>query len=226
MSGRSSRLGSTLALVALVAACGTKGDAPAKKRVKGKPERVQVLAKFMVDNVPRPGVVPECKDEDFLGGYPITQLSLLLLGKALFDKEHPERQTWMNPPELEAPSVAVLLDDKASSEDKAYAAGEFVNAPFFVVYRVENADAPLALGVKELKIGTVSTKIIKYGKDTIPICAKAFSYQNSKEKSDWAIEKSDKALVDPAIAQAMRDDLTARWIELAPKVKAAPPTKK
>ncbi|MCX5742535.1 MAG: hypothetical protein NT062_08570 [Proteobacteria bacterium] len=209
-----------MALVA-IPSCGSKRDD--KPRVKGNVARVEVLAKFMIDNVPRPGVAPDCKDEDYVGGYPLTHLTLLKLGKGLY-KEDAEHADWINPAQLDAPSARVLLDPKASADDKAYAAGEFTNAKFFVVYRVENADAPMALGVKDPKISTISTKIIKYGnrdqpgKETIPVCARAFSFQNTKEKSDWAIEKSDKALIDPVVAAAMRDDLTARWLELAPKV--------
>ena len=218
MQGRSSPRRSLALLACALGACSAKKH----DGVKGHVERVKVLASFMVENVPRPGVVGECKPGDFVGGYPMTHLSLLKLGGKTWEKERPEYADWINPAELDAPSARVLLDPAASREDQEYAAGDFIGAKFYVVYRVENVDAPVALGVKDLKMSTVGTHITKYGKDTIPVCSTVFHFQSSPEKSDWAIVHSDKAKIDPAVAQAVKDDLVARYLSLAPRVTAKP----
>ena len=58
MSARSSLAsGALLSLVGVATACGSKD--PNAGRVKGDVARVKVLAAYMVDNVPRPGVVPD-----------------------------------------------------------------------------------------------------------------------------------------------------------------------
>lgn len=217
MSGRSSpRSALALALVC-VAACGSRSARP-----KGSVERVRTLAAYMVDNSPRPGVVGECKPGELLGGYPMTHLTLLKLGKKTWQAERPEYADWINPPELDAPSARVLLaGTPGDALDEA--AGEFQAAKFYVVYRVENVDAPLALGVKDPKPSTVGTHITKYGKDTIPVCSTVFHFQSSKRTTDWAIAHSDRAVIDPRVAQAMREDLTAQFQLLAPRVFATAP---
>ena len=224
MSARSSRRSALLGAIVVViglGACGTH-DPNAGKR-KGDVARVKVLGAYMVDNVPRPGAAPECKPGDYVGGYPLTHLTLLKLGGKTWNADKPEYADWVNPIALDAPSARVLLDAKASAEDKATAAGEFQAATFYVVYRADNVDAPLALGVKEPKMSTIVTRVVKYGTNAVPICASVFQFQSSPDKGQWAIDHSDKPIVPPEVAKAVREDLTARYLELAPRVTAVAP---
>ena len=75
----------------------------------------------------------------------------------------------------------------------------------------------MALGVKELKIGTIHTRVIRYEKNGTPGCVLVFNFQNDRAVSDKAIEMSDKAEIDPAVAKVLRDDLVAQYIKLAPR---------
>jgi hypothetical protein len=218
MSARSSRRSVLVGAVVALAACG-KHDPNAGKK-KGDLARVKVLGAYMVDNVPRPGAAPECGPGDYVGGYPMTHLTLLKIGGKTWKADKPEYTDWINPAGLDAPSARVLIDDKASADEKAYAAAEFQAAKFYVVYRVDNLDAPIALGVKDIKMSTVAARVVKYGANTIPICTSVFLFQNSQDKYEWASAHSDKPLIPPEVSAAVRDDLTARYLELAPSVKA------
>ena len=40
-------------------------------------------------------------------------------------------------------------------------------------------------------------------------------------KSDWAVAHSDHVMIDPEVAQAMRDDLAAQYVKLVPRGVAA-----
>ena len=42
------------------------------------------------------------------------------------------------------------------------------------------------------------------------------TFQNSQEKSDWAILKSNLPVIDPKVAEALRDDLRAQLLRHVP----------
>ncbi|HEY5945874.1 MAG TPA: hypothetical protein VIV40_10310 [Kofleriaceae bacterium] len=211
MSGRSSRR-ELVVLVAALAACGKSGG-------KGKPELdpavVSKLAAKMAHEVPTPAAVRECTTADFDGGMPLTFRSLMLVG-GLKLPDRPEESEWINPPELDAPAVRTLLANKDKTAVRQ-AAAEMMAAPFWIAYRVDYVNAPMALGVKELKIGTIGTRVIRYEKTGLPACVMVFNFQNDQKISDDAIEVSDKANIDPAVAKILRDDLTQQWIKQAPR---------
>jgi hypothetical protein len=209
MSGRSSRR-DLIAVLVLAAACGKHVRKP-----EVDPARVKTHAHQVANNLPAPAAVPQCKDADLAGGATMTFRTVLeLAGDPI--EQGPEHADWINPPALDAPAARVLLDPAAADTAKRQAAAELEAAPFWLVYHVDLVDAPLALGVKELKIGTVGTTVLRFDRTAHPTCMMAFYFQNSKEKSDWGIEKSDRAAVDPAVAQALRDDLSAQFVKLAP----------
>lgn len=224
MSGRSSRHERlACAVVALaIAACGKA----APKKPEADPAEVTALAARMAREVPTPAAVRECTPDDLTGGAPMTFRTLMQLGGQPLASDKPEEAEWINPPALDANAARTLLDPAATKTAQRQAAAALLAAPFWVVYKVDLVNAPMALGVRELKIGTVGTRVIRYEKTGLPSCVLVFFFQNDKAVSDLAIEKSDKPQMDPEIARALREDLTAQWIEQAPRGAPAPPAKK
>ncbi len=206
-----------LALAALLVACGKSN------KVDGDPAVVAALATKIIQNAPNAGGVRVCKPEDLgPGGFALTQLSALKLAKMPIPKDS-EHAEWINPPDLEAPAVRTLLDPSADPEAQRAAAGEMLAAPYLVDYRVDNVDAPMALGVKEPKRSTVGTRLIRYEQTGKPTCIQLFFFQTTKKVSDWAIDKSDMATIDPKVAKVLRDDLAAVYLKKAPRPGDPPP---
>lgn len=202
-------------LLSALLAC--KGD----PKPTADPAKVRALAATMIHNTPAMAAVPVCKDSDFLAGsVTITSRSLELLAQEPVPKD-PEHADWINPVELESPAVHTIIDGKPEAGE---AAAELLAAKTWFVYRIEMVNAPIALAVKELKIGTVGTRLIMYDKTGMPTCARPFYFQNDQAKSDWAIKNSDHTVVPPEIVEAMRDDLHAQFLKLAPR--PAPATDK
>jgi hypothetical protein len=152
----------------------------------------------------------------------MTYLTLARLAQLPIPKD-PEHADWINPPDLDSPAARALLDANGESDARGEAAGELLAHPLWIVYRVDMVNAPIALGIKELKIGTVGTRIIRYDQTGHPTCVRTFYFQNDKAKSDWAIQESDKTLIDPAVAKAMRDDLAEQFVKLVPRGSAPTP---
>jgi hypothetical protein len=212
MSARSSRHDLlVIGLAATVGACGTH----APPLPEADPALVTALAGQLADNVPMPGGAPQCKDADLARGVPMTYRTLLALaGRKIVDD--PEHAAWINTPQLDAPAARALVDPAATETAKRQAAATLVSAPSWTVYRIDNVNAPIALAVKELKIGTVGARVIGYDRSRRPSCVTVFYFQNDKAKSDWALAQSDRALIDPAVAQAMKDDLVVQLLAHAP----------
>jgi hypothetical protein len=198
--------------LAAATACGKS----ARAKPEANPDDVKAFASKAAHQIPTPAAVRDCTPADFTGGAPLTFRALLsLAGEKLSDA--PEESAWINPPELDAPSVRTLLDAAATPTAKRQAAAALLAAPFYVVYKVDLVNAPMALGVKELKIGTVATRIVRFEKSGAPSCALVWNFQNDQAVSDAAIDKSDKPAIDPAIAKILQEDLTAQLIKLAPR---------
>jgi predicted small lipoprotein YifL len=223
MSERSSRRELlVVAVVAALCACGKKGP----KKPEADPAAVGKLAAKMLRELPTPAAVRDCTDADLAGGITVTGRSLTLLsGEKLASR--PEDEAWINPPELDSPAVRALVDTKDKTSARQ-AAAEILAAPFLVMYKIDLVNAPMALGVKELKRGTVSTRVIRYevrgDKSGLPACVLVFHFQNDQKISDDAIAVSEKAAIDPAVAKILKDDLTAQWIKQAPRGKPAAAT--
>ena len=205
----------------LLVACGKHASAPPKPT--GDPAKVREIAKQMVEHLPDLAAVPDCKGADL--GAPVTMsyLTLERIGGVTVQKD-PEHADWINPAALDTPAARDLAESepKTAPED----AGELLAAKSWMVYRVDMVNAPIALGIKELKIGTVGTRIVRYdAKTTLPTCAHVFFFQNDKAKSDWAIAQSDKVIIDPKVAQAMKDDLAEQYLKLLPRAPAPAPAK-
>jgi hypothetical protein len=215
MSGRSSRR--DLAAVAALATVTLGCSKSAPNKPEADPATVKALAATMASEVPTPAAVRDCAPADLDGGATLTFRTLMVLGDKKIDPMRPEEAEWINPPALDAPAARTLLDPSASATAARQAAAELLAVPHWIVYKVDNVNAPMALGVKELKIGTVGTRVIRYELTGHPSCVLVFFFQNDKAVSDQAIEQSDRAVIDPAIAERLRKDLAAQWVEQAPR---------
>ena len=146
----------------------------------------------------------------------MTWRTLVQLGKGKI-AQRPEDSDWINPTQLDAPAARTLLEPKDKKLARQ-AAAELLAAPFWIVYKVDYLNAPMALGVKELKRGVIGTRVIRYEKNTaLPSCVLVFNFANDQKISDDAIEVSDKAEIDPAVAKILRDDLVHQYITQAPR---------
>lgn len=195
----------------MLAACGHKQPAPLPE---ADPAKVTTLAKALVENSPAPAGVKACTPADIAADAPLTQRSVLLLAQEPLSTE-PTRADWVNPTELDHPAVATLLDPKADRVAQRQAAAQLLAAKGYVVYRVDMVNAPMALEVKELKRGALGMRAIGYDRKGNPTCASVFVVQNDKATAEWAMDKSDRARIDPAIAKALRDDLRAQLLKKA-----------
>ena len=212
MSARSSAR--SLLVLAGVAAC--------KHPPEEDPAKFLVIADRMYHNVPTPAAVRDCKPEELIGAS-MTRRSLLLVDGRPLDPTA-EHADWINPTELDSPAIRVLLDANADTTAKRRATAELLAAPAYLVYRLDVVAAPIALGVKDLKIGTIGGRLFRYDTTGKPVCVVLFTFQDDKAKSDWAIEKSASAgVIDPAVAKAMREDLYEQYLRNAPRAPGSVP---
>lgn len=209
MSARSS-LHSALAALAVLAACSSKPKAP-----EADPAKITAIAQQMAKTFPGPGM-KECDGKDVVGGATMTARTFFALSGSHFDHAKPEYQDYVNPPELDSPAARTLIDPKASETQKRQAAAELLAAPFYLVYHVDLVNAPMALEVKELKRGTVGARAVRFDRTGNAQCVRVFFFQNDKQLSDESIAKSNKALIDPAVAKALRDDLRVQMLKRIP----------
>jgi hypothetical protein len=215
MSERSSRC--ELAAVALLCACGSKPP-------EADPAAVATLAATLLDNSPVPAAAPQCKPEELGAPVTVTYHTLRILAGKPIDPTLPEQAGWINPPALETPAIHTLADAAADTTAKRRAAAEVLAAPAWIVYRVDLVNAPMALGVKELKIGTINSRIIRYDrKSGQPTCVTVFNFQNTQAKSDWAISVSNRPYIDAGVVNVLREDLAVQYAKLLPHAPA--PTK-
>ena len=201
MSARSFVRDLGIAIGVLATACSTS------HKPEADPARLVPLMKAMDKNTPAPAGAPVCKPEQMVGGATLTQGTLLKIATEPANPG-PEREDWINPAELDVPAARELIDPNVDETTKRQAAYELLSAPFFLVYRIDIVDAPMAIGVKDLKRGTVGSRVLRFNSKTGDIeCVKVLTFQNSLDKSDWAILKSNLPTIDPKVAEALRDDL-------------------
>jgi len=217
MSGPSSPRNFVL-LLAAVAACRSTPKQP-----EADPALVKALAAKMAQNMPAPQVARPCQPKDYVGLPTLTYRTLLQLAD-LPIKADPDHSEWINPPQLESPIVHDLTGTDVTAQRRATAL--MMGVPAWVIYKVDLVNAPMALGIKELKIGTIGGRAIRFGRNGLPECVEIFYFQNDQKVSDDAISKSDRAIIDPAIAKILRDDLAQQYLMHAPRAPAAAPTTK
>ena len=209
MSARSFARDLGIAVGVLATACSTT------HKPEADPARLVPIMKAMDKNTPAPGGAPVCKPDQMVGGATMTQVTLLKIAGDTANPG-PEREAWINPPELDVPAARELIDPAVGETTKRQAAYELLSAPFFLVYRIDIVDAPMSIGVKDLKRGTIGSRVFRFGRQGNIECVTVLTYQNSLEKSDWAILKSNLPTIDPKVAQALRDDLRAQLLKHIP----------
>ena len=195
-----------LELGLLLVACDTS------HKPEADPARITTVAKAMDANTPGIGVGRPCTPEELIGGATMTQLTMLKLAQANVNAG-PEREEWINPQELDSPAALELINDDVDETTKRQAAFELLSAPFYLVYRIDLVDCPMCLKIKELKRGTVGLHVIRYNRKGELECTNNVTVQNSKPKSDWAIVKSNLALMDPQISADLRADMKAEMLK-------------
>jgi hypothetical protein len=207
MSARSSvrRLAALAAALAAVA-CSTR------HKPEADPARIAALMQAIDKNSPAPGGAPVCTPAQLVDGATLTQVTLLKLAK-LPANPGPEREDWINPAELDSPAARELLDPATDDTTRRQAAYELLSAPFFVVYRVDLVDAPMALKIKELKRGLVGLRVLRFSRSGEIECVKVLQIQNTLEVSDDAILHSNLAVIDPKIAELLRADLRGQLLK-------------
>ena len=223
MSGRSSRPEWALLLLVAAACSGDKKKEPPKLEID--PAKVQPYALAIYENAPSMGSARNCTDADFQGGgIAMTQNSLRTLVGKKPDKEA-THLPWVNPTEVEDPIVRMLVAPPPNADPHLVrqAAWAFLQAPFYIVYRVDNVNAPIALNIRELIRGTVEARVLRHERNGTATCSKLIYFQNDKAKSDAAIAASDKTLLDPAIIKAMQDDLHDQYLKHVPVLPLASP---
>ncbi|HET9624854.1 MAG TPA: hypothetical protein VFP84_25980 [Kofleriaceae bacterium] len=201
MSARSSARSAALAAAWLAAAA-----CASKHKPEADPQRLVPIMQAIDKNTPAPGGAPDCEPEQMIGGATMTMLTALKIGHEEPDAG-PTRELWINPPELDSPAARELIDPSTDDDTKRHAAYELLSAPFYLVYRVDLVDAPMAIGIKDLKRGTVSTRVLRYDREGKIECVRVMVFQQTLEKSDWAILKSNLPTIDPKVRDVLRDDL-------------------
>jgi len=220
MSARSS-LRELVLVGGALAACGKSGP----PKPEANPAEVTKLTTQFANNVPAPAAVRDCEPRDYDGGMMMTFRSLQLLA---FSKvpPRPEDEDWTNPPELDDKAVRALVEAKdPKAKATRQAAAEFLAASHYVVYRTDYVDAPMALGVKDLKMGSISTRVIRYEKNGQPACVIIDRVLQDQKIQDDAIAVSDKANIDPAVAKILREDITRQYLAKAPRPAPLAPKK-
>ena len=201
------------ALAIAIAACGRA------KPPEADPADVAKLAHTLARNTPAPAGLRACELRELVGAT-LTHVTIAKLARDPIT-DVPHNADWANPAELDAPAARVLLDPHADPIDARRAAAVLLAAPSYVVYRLDIVDAPLALGMKSPKRGGMSGRAIRYDHDGLPTCMVVFSIRQDQARSDWAIQHSDRPLVDPDVAKALRDDLGEQYVLHAPRPEPA-----
>jgi len=195
-----------LACIAAAAACNNN------HKPEADPARITALMKKAEKNGPSIGDVRECKPNEMIGGATMTQLTLVKLADVP-PTPGAERDDWINPAELDSPAARELIDPKADDTTKRQAAYELLSAPFYLVYRVDVVAAPMAIGIKDLRRGLVNMTAVRYDRQGTCECATPVSIQNTLDKTDWSIAKSNLAVMDPKVSAVLRDDLHAQMLK-------------
>lgn len=195
-----------LAAAAGLAAGLTAAACSTSHKPEADPARLVPIMQAMDRNTPAPGGAPDCAPDQMIGGATLTQVTLLKIASEPANPG-PTREDWINPAELDSPAARELIDPAIDETTRRQAAYELLSAPFYLVYRIDIVDAPMALGVKDLKRGTVGARTLRYDREGNIVCVKVMTFQNTLKTSDWAILKSNLALMDPKIVAVLKDDL-------------------
>ncbi|MBX3159618.1 MAG: hypothetical protein KF773_26850 [Deltaproteobacteria bacterium] len=214
-SSRADRI-AWLLLVGLVGACSKSEDgAPAvQKKPTADPAAAQKLAEAMRKNDPMPAAARECTPEDYQGVMTLTYPSVVKLAGQPVARDQHENADWINPYDLDHPSVRTLLDRGADATARGEAAAELLAAPSYLVYRVDLVDVGLVFEIKDLKRGIVGARSIKYDRNARLVCVSTFTFKNTKKVSEWGMDEAEKGgvRVNKVVVDKLREDLRLRYL--------------
>ena len=161
--------------------------------------------------MPVPGASRPCRPDELTGGATMTDLTLRQLAKAppSGDIIHAE---WINPVELDSPAAITLVDPASSERARRQAAAELLAAPFVLIYRIDHIAAPLALGVKETKRGSIGARVLRYEPGGQLHCVTVFDWLNDDAVSRQAFKLAEREYGDKVI-KLVRDDLRAQMLK-------------
>lgn len=206
-SRRSAQVAAGVALVVLAAGgCGGGRKAP-----EADPDKVRALAHRILSTDPVPGGGRPCTPAELTGGATLTELTARTLAKAPPSRD-PTHAEWINPVELDSPAAITLIDPAASTLAKRQAAAELLAARFYLLYRIEHIAAPLALGIKEMKRGSIGARALRYDRDGRLVCLTVFNWLNDDTVSRRAFVAAEKDFGE-AVTKAVRDDLRAQYLK-------------
>jgi hypothetical protein len=217
MSERSSRRELVACALLVLVGCSKEGDsAPAgKKKPLGDPAAVKKIAEVMKKTDPPPAASRECKPEDYAGVMTMTFPSMFKLsGETKVYRDGHENADWVNPYDLDHASVRTLLDASADAAAKGEAAGEFLAAQSYLIYRIDLVDVGLAFAFKDIKRGLVAARGIKYDKSGRLVCITTYTFTPSKKVSEWAMDEAEKGgvKVKDIVVEKLREDLRVRYL--------------
>lgn len=203
-------------LLSLLVACGGKKEPPP---LEIDPAKIQVYAMAIYQHAPSMGNVLACGDDAWTpGGIGLTQVSLNRLAKVAPDGDAVHEE-FVNPVAADDPLVRLILDPPAGTDPHLVkqAAWKFLQAPYYAVYRIDNMQSPLAIGVKDLKRGTIEARVLKQDRNGKVFCIKRISFQSDAEVSRKAIADADKQPGIPkAVIKALQDDLRQQYLKAVP----------
>ena len=188
------------------------GASACRKPPEADPQKTVKLAQAMVRNVPVPGAARDCTPSELQHGATMTMRTLYMLAEL----EIPDiagLNAWINPTELDSPAATALVDDNAGEKAKRQAAAELLAAPYYLIYRVDHVAAPLALGVKEFKRGSVGARALHYDKKGELVCLLVFDWLNDDNKAREAYARTTHVRVAPEVMQQQREDLVDQMLK-------------
>jgi hypothetical protein len=186
------------------------------------PAKVVTLATAIIRNNPVPGAAPTCTPDQLQGNASMTMRTVFMLA----EQEIPELtglSQWINPTQLDSPAALTLVDPKSSEKQRRQAAAELLAAPAYLVYVVDHVAAPLALGVRETKRGSVGARALRYSTSGQVTCIVVFDWLNDDNLAREAYTKLGGTGVPADVMQKQREDLAARYLLKVQSLAIPPP---
>lgn len=203
-------------LLSLVACSGGKKEPPP---LEIDPAKVEPYARDIYQHAPSMGSATKCGDDAWTpGGIGLTQVSLNRLAHIAPDQDAVHEE-FVNPKAADDPLVRLILDPPAGTDPHLVrqAAWKFLQAPYYAVYRIDNMQSPMAIGVKDLKRGTIEARVIKQDRSGKVFCIKRITFQSDPQVSLKAIADADKQPGMPTeVIKALQDDLRVQYLKAVP----------
>jgi hypothetical protein len=207
--------------VAVVAVMAAALVLPAcRKLPEADPAKIKTLAENILRNVPVPGAARDCTPADLPNNATMTMRTTYMLAEAEMPKLD-RLAEWINPRELDSPAALVLIDEGFSEKQRRQAAAELLAAPSYLIYSVDHIAAPLALGLRETKRGSVGARALRYDKRGELMCILVFDWLNDDNVAREGFAKIGEGggcppgvpCVPADVIKKQRDDLVDHYLK-------------